>query len=48
MKTVHLFMRLVGRLEVKVGGQGWLQSLSYAKLDQLKYIKTPPYVELDS
>ena len=30
---------------MKVGGRGWLQSLSYTKLDQ---IKIPAYVELDS
>ena len=30
----------------KVGG--WLQSLSYTKLDWGKEIKTPAYVELDS
>ena len=44
MKTVHLFERLV----TKVGSRGWLQSLSYAKLDQRKEIKTPAYVELES
>ena len=33
---------------MKVGGQGWLQSLSYAKLKQRKQIKTLAYVEVDS
>ena len=50
MKTVHLFMRLVGwpqKLEVNINYLASAIILSYAKSDQRKHIKTPAYVELD-
>ena len=40
------FMKTTGKKATKVGG--WLQSLSYAKLDLHKLIKTPAYIELYS